>query len=105
MRLVNKDVRAELRRNILSIAEIDKKYFDDVYNIALRSIQAGRDLGSLTQALWQMKIKGITRKRAAPGYNLVRLVWLTSFNHRLSIFDKIRRTKPPMVNDSSLKRE
>ena len=61
---VNKEVRAELRKNIQNIPEIDDDHFDAVYNAALKSIQAGRNLGVRNQALLQMKIKGVDKARA-----------------------------------------
>jgi hypothetical protein len=58
-------VKADIRKNIILLEEIDRNHFDQVYDAALLSISAGRDLGLLYNALMQMKINGMTKRRAA----------------------------------------
>jgi uncharacterized protein with gpF-like domain len=60
---VGKSVKAELRRNIGSLDDIDERHRQQIYEAALRSILAGRDLHVLSTAL--MKIEGMTKGRAA----------------------------------------
>ena len=58
-------VKADIRKNISLLGEIDRNHFEQVYDATLRSISAGRDLGSLYNDLMQMNINGITKQRAA----------------------------------------
>jgi len=62
---VNEAVRADLRKNILLLAEVEQHHFDRVYEAALRSITAGRDLSVLYSALMRMNIAGMTKRRAS----------------------------------------
>jgi len=62
---VTDTVKADIRKNIMLLEEIDKNYFDQVYDGALRSISAGRDLSALCNVLKQLNIKGMTKRRAA----------------------------------------
>jgi hypothetical protein len=57
-------IKSDLRKNIKCIKDIDESHFDQVYETALRSINAGRDLGSLSKAILQMNINGMTKRRA-----------------------------------------
>jgi len=59
---VTKRVKADLRRNIESLADLQKKQIPQIYEAALRSVLAGRDVYSLSMAL--MKIEGMTKGRA-----------------------------------------
>jgi hypothetical protein len=59
---VTKRVKADLRRNIESLADLQRKHVPQIYEAALRSVLAGRDVYSLCTAL--MKIEGMTRGRA-----------------------------------------
>lgn len=63
--LVTEAVKADLKKNIMLLGEIDKNNFEQVYDAALRSISAGRDLFLFTSALVQMNIDGMTKQRAA----------------------------------------
>jgi len=56
-------VRADLRRSISQIADIKKSDRDEVYAAAVKSIEAGRDLGSLARGL--RDICGLSQRRAA----------------------------------------
>jgi hypothetical protein len=47
------------------VEEIDRTRVDQVYDAAMRSISAGRDLGLLHNALMQMNINGMAKRRAA----------------------------------------
>lgn len=60
--LVTKSVRANLRRNIESLKDVREEQQGRVYEVALRSISAGRDLCTLTNEL--MKITGMPKGRA-----------------------------------------
>lgn len=57
-------VKADIRKNIMLLEEVDESHFDQLYDAALRSISAGRDLSLIYNALVQMKIKGMTKRRA-----------------------------------------
>ncbi|MBI2714239.1 MAG: hypothetical protein HYX37_07260 [Rhizobiales bacterium] len=58
-------MKADLRKNIMLLGEIDKNNFEQVYDAALRSISAGGDLQVLYNVLMQMNINGMTKQRAA----------------------------------------
>ena len=60
---VSESVEADLRRNIGLLDDIEKKHGQQIYEAALRSISAGRDLHLLFTAL--MTIEGMTKGRAA----------------------------------------
>jgi hypothetical protein len=57
-------VKIDLAKNISDLREIDKTNFEQVYDAALRSISAGRDLHLLYNALMQLNISGMTKRRA-----------------------------------------
>jgi hypothetical protein len=59
---VTKRVKADLRRNIESLADLQRKHVPQIYEAALRSVLAGRDVYSLCMAL--MKIEGMAKGRA-----------------------------------------
>lgn len=61
---VTERVRSDLRSNVQRIKEFDGSHVDLVYEAALRSIVAGRDMASLFNAIMQMNIEGMTKKRA-----------------------------------------
>jgi uncharacterized protein with gpF-like domain len=61
---VTEAVKADLRKNIILLGDIDKNHFEQVYDAALRSISAGQDLHVLYSALMQMNINGMTKRRA-----------------------------------------
>ena len=56
-------IKDDIWKNIL-VLEIDKQYVDRVYDAAIRSISAGRDLGMLHDTLMQLNIGGMTKRRA-----------------------------------------
>lgn len=60
---VSMSVKADLRRNIGLLDDIERKHGQQIYEAALRSILAGRDLRVLSATL--MKIEGMTKGRAA----------------------------------------
>jgi uncharacterized protein with gpF-like domain len=62
---VSEAVKADLRNNILLLRDVDEHHFDQVYEAALRSITAGRDLSVLYNALMRMNIAGMTKGRAS----------------------------------------
>jgi hypothetical protein len=61
---ITEPVKADIRRNIMLLEEVDESHFDQLYDAALRSISAGRDLSLLYNALVQMNIQGMTKRRA-----------------------------------------
>jgi uncharacterized protein with gpF-like domain len=61
---VNEAVKADIRKNILLLSDIDRKHLEQVYDAALRSISVGRDLHLLSEALMEMNIDGLTKRRA-----------------------------------------
>ncbi|HTV31201.1 MAG TPA: hypothetical protein VMF32_25935 [Xanthobacteraceae bacterium] len=62
---VTDTVKISVQNDIMQLDDIDGDHFDQVYDAALRSISAGRDLSLLYQALLQMNINGMTKERAA----------------------------------------
>jgi hypothetical protein len=58
---VTNTVKASLRKEITLLEEIDRNHLDQVYDAALRSITAGRDLSILYKALKRMNINGMTK--------------------------------------------
>src|ERR1700733_2951642 len=61
---VTETVKADLRKNIMLLEGVNRDHFEQVYDAALRSISAGRDLGFLYNVLMQMNIDGMTKQRA-----------------------------------------
>jgi hypothetical protein len=61
---VTETVKADLRKNIMLLEGVNRDHFDQVYDAALRSISAGRDLGLLCNVLMQINIDGMTKQRA-----------------------------------------
>jgi hypothetical protein len=57
-------VKADLRKSISLLGDVDQKHFEPIYDAAFRSISAGRDLHLLYKALLQMNIDGLTKRRA-----------------------------------------
>lgn len=62
---ITEAVKADLRKNIMALEDIDRNFFDHVYDAALRSISAGRDLSIIYNSLRQMNIDSMTKARAA----------------------------------------
>jgi hypothetical protein len=60
---VTKSVKADLRRNIELLDDLGKEHVPQIYEAAVRSVSAGRDLNVLFLAL--MKIEGMSKGRAA----------------------------------------
>lgn len=56
-------IKNDIWKNI-SLLEIDREYVDRVYDAAIRSISAGRDLSVLHDTLMQLNIGGMTKRRA-----------------------------------------
>ena len=56
--------KADLKKNIILRGEIDQIHFEHAYGAALRSISAGRDFSALFNALMQMNLKGMTKRKA-----------------------------------------
>lgn len=62
-RAVNDTIQATIAENVSLIKSIPQRYLNEVEGAVMRSVRAGRDLGSLTQELRERY--DITRKRAA----------------------------------------
>lgn len=62
---VTDTIKAEIRKNVESIKGVSSEYFDQIYEVTLRSVSGGRDLFLFTNSLMQMNIEGITKERAA----------------------------------------
>ena len=60
---VNESVKADLRRSINSLPDLQKKHTQQIYEAVLRSILAGRDLHLAFTAI--MAIDGMSEERAA----------------------------------------
>jgi hypothetical protein len=57
---VSKRVKTDLRRNVQLLDDLEKKHVQQIYEAALRSVLAGRDLHVLLTAL--IKIEGMTQR-------------------------------------------
>ena len=77
-------VKADIRKNILLLEEIDRNHVDRVYDAALRSVSAGRDLSILFSALLQMN--GMTKRRAGEIALLL--------NNKATALNKILKSRP-----------
>ncbi len=62
---VTEGVKDDLKNNIRKLKEFDESHFDQIYDAALRSISRGRDLATLFNALMEMNINGLRKRRAA----------------------------------------
>lgn len=62
--LVTETVKADIRKNVELLEEIDPKHFDQVYEAAVRSVTAGREMYSLVVTIMQMNITDMTKQRA-----------------------------------------
>ncbi len=60
---VSKGVKANLRKNIELLDDLGKKHIPQIYEVALRSVLAGRNLRMLSTAL--IEIAGMSHDRAA----------------------------------------
>jgi hypothetical protein len=63
--VVTKNVKADLRRNVESLAGVEKKHVKQIYELALRSIVGRRDFHSFCTEMIDMHIPGMTRSKAA----------------------------------------
>ncbi len=61
---VTDTVKADIRKTVELIEGLDPKYFDQVYDAAVRSVMAGGNLFLLINVLLETNIDGMTRKRA-----------------------------------------
>jgi len=61
---VTEAIKADLKSNIKGIAEFDDTNFDQVYGAALRSISRGGDLATLFNAIMELNLPNITKRRA-----------------------------------------
>jgi hypothetical protein len=64
-RRVTDEVKADLRASIEALADIPVRHRDVVYQAALKSISAGRDLHVLTSTLLGLDGEMMTKRRAA----------------------------------------
>jgi hypothetical protein len=63
--VVTMSVKADLRRNVELLAEVEKKHVKQIYELALRSIVGRRDFHSFCTKMMDMHIEGMTRSKAA----------------------------------------
>jgi uncharacterized protein with gpF-like domain len=63
--VVTKNVKADLRRNIELLDDLEKRHVKQVYELALRSIVGRRDLHLFCTELMNMDVEGMTTGRAA----------------------------------------
>jgi hypothetical protein len=61
---VTEAIKADLKNNIKKIKEFDEFHFDQIYDAALRSISGGRDLATLFNAIMELNLPGMTKRRA-----------------------------------------
>lgn len=64
-KLVTEAIKADLIKNIRNIKEIGESHFDRVYDAALRSISGGHDLAMLFNAIMELNLPGMTKRRAS----------------------------------------
>jgi hypothetical protein len=57
-------VKADIRKNVERIEWVDRKHFDEIYEVALQSVSEGGNLSTLFNGLMLMKANGMTRKKA-----------------------------------------
>ncbi|MDE2101680.1 MAG: minor capsid protein [Patescibacteria group bacterium] len=75
-------VRASVHENVALIKSIPQQYLKNVEGMVMRSVQAGRDIGTLTKDLQSQY--GVTRRRAA-------LIARDQNNKATSVFQETRR--------------
>ena len=63
--VVTKSVKADLRRNIELLDDLEKKHVNQVYELALRSIVGRRDFYLFCTEMMNLHIEGMTRSKAA----------------------------------------
>jgi uncharacterized protein with gpF-like domain len=61
---VTETVKADLWMNVSQLDGIDESHCAQIYEAALRSIEAGRNLSLLFNAIMQMNVDGMTTRRA-----------------------------------------
>ena len=62
---VTEAVKADLRKNIQRLKDIDESHIDKIYDAALRSISRGRDLATLYNAIVELNLPTMTKQRAS----------------------------------------
>lgn len=77
-------MRATVEQNVQLIKSIPQQYLTQVQGAVMRSVQTGRDLGSLSKELQEQF--GVTRRRAA-------LISLDQNNRATSAMQKVRQTE------------
>lgn len=63
--VATKSVKADLRRNVESLAGVEKKHAKQIYELALRFIVGRRDLHSFCTELMKLHVEGMTKSMAA----------------------------------------
>jgi hypothetical protein len=63
--VVTKSVKADLRRNIELLGDLEKKHVMQVYELALRSIVGRRDFNQFCTEMMSLHIEGMTKSKAA----------------------------------------
>ena len=62
---VTEAVKADLRSNIQKVKEFDETLLEQIYDSALQSISKGRDLGTLFNAIMELNLPDMTKRRAS----------------------------------------
>ena len=62
---VTEAVKADLRSNIQKVKEFDETLLEQIYDFALQSISKGRDLGTLFNAIMELNLPDMTKRRAS----------------------------------------
>jgi uncharacterized protein with gpF-like domain len=61
---VTEAVKEDLAKNIRRIRDFDASHFEHIYEAAFRSISRGRDLATLYNAIMELNLPTMTKKRA-----------------------------------------
>ena len=63
-RLIDKDAKADLRRQVNALSEIEPHHREAVYKAALKGVIRGGDLGAVASGIMRLKIEGMGQRRA-----------------------------------------
>lgn len=61
---VTEEIKADFEKNVRNIKDFDEANFDRIYDAGLRSISNGRDTAILFNAIMELDLPGMTRRRA-----------------------------------------
>jgi hypothetical protein len=62
---VTEEVKADLKNNIKELKDFGESHFEHIYVAALRSISRGRDLATLFDAIVELNLPNMTKRRAS----------------------------------------